>query len=212
MSMNHRFLCDSRAVEVNNVAKEILGDSFVVINVNSLKFLENFETQSAHLDAKLVELCKEKPKKKQIHGEGVGLVDACFDAMIKCYENDFCSLDTISIVDFSLSSHVEHGSRRKSDALVTVLLRIKNSDNHEYSFECTTSSISHSSMAVVQESIAFFINAELAYTRMYYALLDAKERGRQDLVNRFQNYMGILVHATSYEKLVARLENKQING
>jgi hypothetical protein len=210
MTINHMFLCDRRAEQVNNLAKEILGDAFVVIQVVSLKFSENFETNQAQLDAKLVEISQGKPKKKQIHGEGVGLVDACFDAMLKSYDGDFCSLDTISIVDFSLNSHVEHGSKRKSDAQVTVLLRIKNSDNHEYAFECTTPSISHSSMAVVQESIAFFINAELAYTCMHHALRDAKDRGRHDLVARFQNHMGTLVHATSYEKLVAVLESRKV--
>lgn len=209
MSINHTFTCDRRAEQVSSLAKEILGDAFVTINVVSLKFSENFETNQAQLDAKLVEVSQGKPKKKQIHGEGVGLVDACFDAMIKSYEADFCSLDSISIVDFTMNSHVEHGSKRKSDAQVTVLLRIKNAANHEYAFECTTPSISHSSMAVVEESIAFFINAELAYTRMHYALKDAKERGRHDLIERFQNQMGTLVHATSYEKLVTILQERK---
>jgi hypothetical protein len=63
-------------------------------------------------------------------------------------------------------------------------------------------------MAAVQESIAFFINAELAYTRLHFALKDAQERGRHDLVVRFQNQMSTLVNATSYEKLVASLSDR----
>jgi len=206
MSLNHSFSCDRRAQEVNLLAKDILQDAWVIIQIVNLKFVENFETSKALLDAKLIEISEGKPKKKSIHGEGVGLVDACFDAMIKSYDEDFCSLDSISIVDFTVNAHVEHGSKRRSDAKVTALLRVKNSQDHEYAFECTTTSISHSSVASVQETIAFFINAELAYTRMHYALKDAKERGRHDLVVRFQNHMSTLVHATSYEKLVANLK------
>lgn len=209
MSINHTFECDKRAEQVRFLTKEILGDGFVSINVVGIKFLENFETNQAQLDAKVVEISFAKPKKKAIHGEGVGLVDACFDAMIKCYESEYCSLDTISIVEFTLSSNVERASKRKSDAHVTGVLRITNSANYEYTFLCTTPSISHSSIAVVQEAVAFFINAELAYTRMYYALKDAKDRGRHDLIDRYQNHMATLVHATSYEKLVSVLEKRR---
>lgn len=209
MTIYHSFACDQRALQVKNLAKEILGESMVMVQVISLKLSESFETSLVLFDAKVVELCQGKPKKKLIHGEGVGLVDACFDAMIKSYDGEFCSLDTISIVDFSVNALVEHGSHRRSDAKVTALLRMKNSQDSEYSFECTTPSISHSSVAVVQESIAFFINAELAYTRLYYALNDAMERGRHDLVSRYQNQMATLVHATSYENLVASLRERQ---
>ena len=209
MTIHHTFNCDERAMQVNHLAREILSEHMMVIQIVSLKFSENFETSKAVLEAKVVEVSDEKPKKKNIHGEGVGLVDACFDALLKSYEGDFCSLDTISIVDFTVNAHLEHSNKRKSDAKVTALLRIKNSQESEYAFECTTSSISHSSVAAVQESIAFFINAELAYTRMHHALKDAKERGRNDLAARYQNQMATLVQATSYEKLVDRLRNEQ---
>lgn len=207
MSITHSFACDSRAMQVNNLAKEILGDSWVAIQVVSLKLSENYETSEAKLDAKLIEVSEGKPKKRVVHGEGVGLVDAYFDAMIKSYEQDFCSLDTIFIVDFSVNAHIEHASKRRSDAKVTALLRVKNAEEHEYAFECTSSSSSHSSLAVVQEAIAFFINAELAYITLYKAIKDATERGRHDLITRYQNQMGTLVNATSYEKLADRLKN-----
>lgn len=208
MTINHSFASDLRAEQVSNLAREILGDACVLIQVISLKFTENFETSKAMFDARLIEISQGKPKKKTIQGEGVGLVDACFDAMIKSYDGEYCSLDTISIVDFVVNAHIGHGSLRKSDAQVTATLRVKNSQDHEYAFECTTSSISHSSVAAVQESIAFFINAELAYTRLHFALKDAQERGRHDLVVRFQNQMSTLVNATSYEKLVSSLQNR----
>jgi|SRR5579871_3296019 len=208
MTKQHFFACDQRALEVSSLAKEILGDAWIVIDIVDLKFAENYETSRALLDAKLIEMSSGKPLNKAIQGEGVGLVDACFDAMIRCYDKDYCSLDTISIVDFKVNAHVEHGSKRKSDAKITALLYVKNSQNHEYGFECMTSSISHSSVAVVQESVAFFINAELAYKQLYRALKDAEQRGRSDLVARFQNQMSTLVHATSYENVVKAL-NRQ---
>lgn len=209
MSFNSNFVCDQRAEQVLKLAREVLGQSLIEIQIVGLKLIENFESSSAKLEAKLVELSEAKPKKKTVNGQGVGLVDACFDALIRSYNESFCSLDSISIVDFSVSAHLDRASQRKSDAKITALLRVKNSLDHEYAFQSTTTSISHSSVCVVQGSIAFFINAELAYARLYKALADAKARARHDLIDRYQNQMATLVHATSYEKLVARLRNEQ---
>ena len=111
------------------VGEGILADAWVIIQIVSLKLTKNFETSKALLDAKIIDISEGKPKKKSIQGDGVGLVDACFDAMIKCYNVDYCSLDTISIVDFAVNAHVDHGSSRKSDAKVTAMLHVKNSQN-----------------------------------------------------------------------------------
>lgn len=206
--MKHQLITDERARKVSELSKEILEDSMVVVQIINIKFMENFETSQAKIDAKVIEVSGEKVKKRNIHGEGVGLVDACFDAMVRCFNEDYYSLDSISIVDFTVSSNLELDSKRKSDANASTLIRVKNSLNCEYSFKSTTSSVSHSSVAVVGESIAFFINAELAYKKLHYALNDAKDRGRHDLITRFQNQMSTLVNATSYEKLVESLKTK----
>ena len=130
--------------------------------------------------------------------------------MLKAYEHDYCSLVSISIVDFSVNAHLNSSNSRQSDAKVSALLRVKNSDAHEYAFECTTSSISHSSVGAVQAAIAFFINAESAYIRLHRALANAQDRGRHDLIERYCNQMSTIVKATSYEALASRLKNKPI--
>lgn len=205
MSFNTNFICDHKAQQVLTLSKEILGQSLLEIQIVAIKLSENFEENSASIAVKLVELCEGKTKKKSIGGEGVGLVDACFDALIKAYNEQYCSLDDISIVDFGVNTNFDQASRRKSDAKACAILRVKNSDDFEYAFQYTTTSISHSSVSAAKEAIAFFINAELAYTRLYVAFKDAQARGRNDLIERYQNQMSTLVHATSYEKLVDKL-------
>ncbi|MCA9507042.1 MAG: hypothetical protein KC505_01295 [Myxococcales bacterium] len=209
MKVSSDFKCDQRAEQVLKLSKEVLGSNLIEIGVVALKLSENFETSKATFEAKLLEISQGQPKEKNITGEGVGLVDACFDALIKCYNQTFCSLDSISIEDFIVSVHLERASLRKSDSKISALLRVKNSLDHEYSFQSTTTSISRSSVSVVQEAVAFFINAEFAYEKLYRALEDAKERARHDLVERYQNQMATLVHATSYEKLVEKLRKEK---
>lgn len=207
MSFDRKFVCDQQAEQVLTLAKEILGDAYIVVQVISLKLFENFELTQAKIEASLVEISDNKPKKLKIHGEGVGLVDACFDGMLKAYEQNYCSLMSISIVDFSVNAHLDSSNKRQSDAKVSALLRVKNSDAHEYAFECTTSSISHSSVGAVQAALAFFINAESAYIMLHRALANAKDRGRHDLIERYCNQMSTIVKATSYEALASRLRN-----
>jgi hypothetical protein len=200
-----QFVRDSQAEVISLLAQEILADDRLVLETLSLKLSENFETNLAKVEVKIIELVNGKIKNLLIQGEGVGLIDAYFDAMIKNYEKNFCSLEHISIVDFRVAAHTDNATQRKSDANVTALLRVKNSDRHEYTFECTTSSISHSSLSVVEEAIAFFLNSELAYKKLHIALINAKERGRPDLIEKYQNQMATLVKATSYEKLVQHI-------
>jgi hypothetical protein len=200
--------CDEKAGQVSRLACEILGYEYLILQTQSLKLMENFETNHAKLEAKIVEIAKNKPHKRTIQGEGVGLIDACFDGMIKAYEPEYVSLDAIRLIDFSLNTKAESQSKRRSDANVTAMLRVNNSENYEFTFFRTTSSISHSSVEVVQDMVAFFINSELAYVAMYRALENAKGRGRSDLIERYQNQMATLVQATSYKAVVEKLRSK----
>lgn len=208
MRLNNQVIFDHHAEVIFKLIREIMGDECLVIETVSIKFWENFETNRAKIQAKIIEFSLDKSIKLNIEGEGVGLIDAYFDAMIKNYESQYSSLDQISIVDFHVKADIEHGTQRKSDAKVTALLRVKNADNFEYAFEGTSFSISHSSVLVVQGVLAFFINAEKTYKKLHFALGNAKERGRFDLVERFQNQMATIVKATSYEKLVHTLNAK----
>jgi hypothetical protein len=200
--------CDSRVQEVSKLTKEILGENILEIKVEEIKFSENFETTLAKFEAKALELCNKKIKKRTVIGQGVGFIDACFDSLIKAYEENYNSLDSISIANFVINAHLEAGNKRKSDAHVTVLLRIKNANDFEYTFTCTSLSVSKSCVFVIQHCIAFFINAEEAFKKLHFALKDAQERSRSDLIERYKNQMSTLVHATSYENLVLKLKSE----
>jgi hypothetical protein len=199
---------DDRATAVWTLAGEILGEQRLTIEVVSFSFEENFEAHEATINATIVEVTNSVAAHRSILGTGVGLVDAFFEGMIREYSAHFCSLDSIAIVDFTVNAHLDSTKSRQSDAEVTALLRVKNAMDFEYGFQCTTSSISHSSVTVVQHAIAFFINAELAYTAAHIALTDAKNRSRPDLVEKYQNQLATLVHATSYQKLAERLRQQ----
>lgn len=201
-----KIIYDDKVEQVFRLTKEILQDSILDISIQEIKLIENFENNTANLNAKCLELFNKKITKKNIQASGVGLVDACFNAMINAYENKYLSLASISIADFVLNSHLEIGNQRKSDAYVTALLRIRNANGFEYNFQATSLSVSKSCVTVIQQCLAFFINAEEAFKKLHFALKDAQERSRSDLVERYKNQMSTLVNATSYENLILKLK------
>ncbi len=197
---------DEQSSRVELLAHEILRGNHVQLQTKYLELHEDFVLGKA--DVKATILHKQGSEEKSIHveGQGVGLVDALFDAMMKAFSKEHLSLAKISIVDFNISIKMRGTDGRKTDAFAIATLRVRTSDNYEYAFSHRTSSISRSSANVVADVFAFFINSERAYTQLYLALNDAKKRGRSDLAERYQNQMATLVHATSYGDIVEKLK------
>lgn len=208
MNITNTAAFEHRVLEVNLLAKEILSDEFISLDIKEINFAESFDKNKIFFEGIIFEP-NIKNSSKKINGSGVGFVDSCFDAIIREYEKEYSSLHDISIVDFMVKSDLSGKSKRKSDADLTAILRVKNGDDFEYSFASTSPSLTYSSLSVVCSCITFFINAEKAFRKIYFALEDAKKRSRNDLIEKYKSQMSTLVNATSYEKVVLELKNKE---
>lgn len=202
---------DFEAQKVDVIAREVLGSNYMRLQVKSLELQEDFAAMSSRLRAKVDCIISDNTRELNLEGQGVGLVDAAFEGMMKAFAPEHISLTAISIDDFSISIRFRGTEGRKSDAYAIALLRMRNSENHEYAFTYRTPSISQSSLAVVTEAVAFFVNSERAYTQLHLALSDARTRNRFDLAERYQQQMAILVTATSYKQVVEKM-NKGPKG
>jgi hypothetical protein len=196
---------DGAAQKVDAVSREALGSNYIRLKTDHLDLDEDFANGTAHVKAKLSQTSGDFTKVVDIDGTGVGLIDALFDALMKSYAPEHTSLNGISIVDFQIGIRAQGAHGRRTDAQAVATLRVKNSDNYEYAFTHRTTSISQSSVAVVQDVICFFVNSERAYIQLYTALEDAKKRARPDLVERYKNQMATLVEATSYREVAGRI-------
>jgi len=196
---------DHKAQNMERVALEVLGKTYVQFKTERLLLDEDFEKANAVVKANLVETIGEQTKALEIEGQGVGLIDAFFDAITNAFAREYSSLSSISIVDFHINIKFKNSMGRKSDALAVATLTVKNLENHDFVFNYASSSISQTSIAVVLEAMRFFINCERAYIQLYIALEDAKKRSRFDLIERYQNQMSTLVQATSYRQIVERM-------
>jgi hypothetical protein len=196
---------DGEGQKVDNLAHEVLGKTYVTLKTEHLELSEDFGEGKAIVKARMFHIVDDVTTNIEIQGGGVGLVDALFDGMLKNFAREYASLSTVSIVDFNIGIKLKGTHGRRTDALAIATLRVKNSDDYEYTFLHRTPSISQSSVGVVQDVVRFFVNSERAYIQLYVALDDAKKRGRPDLVERYQNQMATLVRATSYKEIVARI-------
>lgn len=199
---------DDEAKKVDLVSHEVLGANYMTISVNHLELEEDCVAMRSRLQAYIIVRKADQSHEIKALGEGVGLVDAAFDSMMKAFGPEHISLNGISIDDFGISTKFRTTFGRKSDADAIALLRMRNSENYEFAFTCRTPSISQSSLGVVTQAFAFFVNSERAFVQLHLGMEDAKLRNRQDLVERFQRQMSVLVHATSYKKVVEKLSEK----
>lgn len=199
---------DFEAQKVDLLAKEVLGANYMRLEVKKLELKEDCTALKSVLLAEIDVLIGESRKTVSIEGQGVGLIDAAFEGMMKAFAPEYISLSAITIDDFSIAIKFRGTKGRKSDAYAIALLRMRNSEDYEYAFTYRTPSISQSSMAVVTEAVGFFINSERAYIQLRLALDDAKARDRFDLSEKYRQQMAILVTATSYKQVVEKMQKR----
>ena len=144
----------------------------------------------------------------RIEGDGVGVVDAFFDGVMKLYGEEYPSLKTIAVHDFEVVSKFDDAKGRRSDAGAVARLLIRNSEDEVFTFTRETSSVTRSVVRVSLDALTFFINSERAFVQCHLALQDAKARRRSDLVQRYRTMMGTLVGATSYSEVIERLKRE----
>lgn len=192
---------EGQAARVDLINREVLGNTYLVLNTEKLQLMEDFTAQQAEVTADVIQTIGEVQTRFLVKGSGVGLVDAYFAGMFSKFAPEYPTLNSINIVDFSINTRAEGMVGVRSDAVANAVLVVRNSEGHRYAFSARSLSISQSSTMVVQDTFRFFVNSERAYVQMKVALEDAKKRGRYDLIERYTNQMATLVQATSYENI-----------
>jgi hypothetical protein len=201
---------DPRVSEVAAIVNEVLGASQVCLTLMHLSLDEDIRTQQAIVKATIEIEKEEGTREVEIEGRGVGLLDAFFEGLVAFFSKEYASLKSISVSDYQVKLGTEDSlmGGRNSDADATAVIRVCNSDEQVYEFAQRTPSVTYSSALAAINVANFFINSEMAYVRMHMAIKDAKERRRSDLVEKYRGKMAVLVHATSYSEVVARLDGE----
>ncbi len=201
---------DPEAARVDHLAREILHEQYRAYDVRRIEVVEALgDGVSVTVNLGVKGQDGVDGGVVVVRGSGVGLVDAFFNGVMAAWADEFASLKTIHISDFSVATGFDGAKGRRSDALAHARLRLKNAHDVEYTFEHPTASITRSCVQVVLDAVVFFINAERAYVQLQLALKDATERRRSDLVARYREQMSTLVLATSYAEVSEKLHRAE---
>jgi hypothetical protein len=140
-----------------------------------------------------------------IRGDGRGLLDALFNALIAKLVDDCHSLSNLRLEEFQISVDEEDLKKlrrqgRGTDARVEVTLIINNGCGKLIPFRSRSRSMIAASVDVVSKTIEFFVNSERAVLRLKWLIEDSRSRNRGDLTERYIHMLSSLVCNTSYEK------------
>lgn len=175
-----------------DLIKKVLGKSYSEINVKSISVLDDLDSETCDIVLKL-------SSGITVEARGVGIVDAIFSGLKSYFSGEFRSLSEIELTKFFAKAKSEG-----TGSEVEVELIIKNSYNKSFVFVDNSNSLITSSTRVSVAVVEYFVNAEKAFFQVFNALNDARDRNREDLVNRFESELSLLVENTSYSDLLKK--------
>jgi hypothetical protein len=184
--------------------KRVLDKDYIEMHLDKLVVDEDSdETRSkVHL-----EMSDANGAKISVDGEGVGLVDAIFNALLECYGLEYQSIKSIEVVAFRVEARLDTKTDKAGvDSMGCVTLGVHNSEGKLFEFSDESRSISRSSARAMLAAVEYFVNAERAFITLHRARMDAKERRRDDLVVRYTRELAEVVKSTSYADVIENMK------
>lgn len=188
-----------------DLIRRVLGDDVFSLELVTLSQEESLEAEQCKVELQI----KANGASFKAEGEGVGLVDAVWDALMKKYSSEYSSLKTIEISKFLIEA--KRGTQHRTagaDAIGDVILEIKNTEGRYFKFVDSSRSIVSSGAKAVFAAVEHFINSERAFVMLFKSRDDAKARNRQDLVTRYTRELSEVVKCTSYSEVIEEMKNK----
>jgi len=187
--------------KISGIVCEVLNESYVSLQVKNFILEEDLENDESLVNCQLML----GEKEIQLEGQGSGVVDALFCAIINVLSPEFSSLNNIQLVDFILKAKPTKKGFG-SAGFVNIELAVTNSRGKKIHFLHKSKSIIGAAISVIQKTIEYFINSELAMIQLKKSLQNAEERGRMDLVTKYTDMMSELVKNMPYNKIIMEKE------
>ncbi len=199
-------MSDEQAQMISKM-KEILQDGYIELRVKSYSVTEDLEAHTCKLSCELVPW-EQGSERVIMEGEGVGTIDALFEALRTGLAADYPSLNTIEFSAFEIRGLMdgEQGSGSKAQAEATV--GILNSEEREFMFKAKAPSISHAGIMATVNAAEYFVNSERTFVRLHEILEHYRSERRADLVQKYTTLMSEVVKNTSYSEVVEKIREQ----
>ncbi len=195
-----------RPLENLDLIKRVLGSEYLELSIRRLHVEEDLASEITKV---VVETSDENGQAPRLDGEGCGLVDALYGALLRRYGPEYQSLQSIELTNFDVSARFETKTEHAGvDAVGEVSVDIRNSEGRIFTFSDASRSITSSTARAVLVAVEYFMNAERAFITLYRSLKDAQERGREDLVTRYTRELAEVVKSTSYAEVIENIRRE----
>jgi len=192
--------------EVNSIKSTVAmflhtSKSFLPLEVKSLEITEDLENDISRVSYVIALNGTEVA----ISGTGEGVVDALFRSMIQQLSKDYPSLEQIRLSEFHVKAKIKN--KRKSigsDAPVKVELVVENASHIKIPFSHEAKSLNNAACKAVIKTVEYFINCEVAIIKLKKCILDAKDRNRSDLLEKYTLIMSEIVKNMSYKNILTQ--------
>lgn len=187
------------------LVRDVLKDDYLGLDIDRIEVVEDVAA-GAHSAVKVtLRETGATARTQVIDGQGSGIVDALYHGLVAHYAPEYPSLGTIKFTGFGVTGRMDTGRQSGLDAEAEVSLSVANTHEHTFEFAARDRSLVAAALRVVTEAAEYFINSERAYIAVYRAFTDARQRGRQDLVQRYTHQLAQLVDTTSYSEVIERI-------
>jgi len=184
------------------IIRRVLGANYLELKLAKLRLEEEPEVATrVHVSV------LEGGNPVEVDGQGVGLVDALYNALLNRFAIEYQSLKSISLAGFVVDADVETKKGKAGvDAVGKVTLDVTNSEGRRFTFQDASRSVTASVARAVLAVVQYFLNAERAFITLHKARKDAQDRGRVDLVARFTAELAEVVESTSYAEVIESIK------
>jgi hypothetical protein len=187
--------------KIMDIVHSVLNESYVPLRIKDFTLKEDLENDKSLITCQLM-LGEENAF---LEGQGDGVVDALFCTIINELSSEYSSLNSIQIIDFILKAKpVKRGFG--SGGFVNIDLAIRNRLGEKTHFLHEARSLNGAVILVVQKTIEYYVNSELAALQLKKSLRNAKKRNRTDLEEQYINMMSELVKNMPYNKIIKEKE------
>jgi len=184
--------------------KDVLHEDYINLSVRRYEMSEDVQSGPCSVTVELQR--GDDGPTETISGAGVGFVDALYHGLSDHYAREYPSLGTITFTGFEVKGHMNTSEGQGADAECLVSLVVVNTEERQFRFEDQGRSLVAAATKVVVEAAEYFINSERAYISAFRSMLDAKDRGRPDLIEVYTAQLAELVKTTSYSEVIERIK------
>ncbi len=181
--------------------EHVLAEDLLALRIERLTLDENLTAATSRVTLEATEAAS--GARYTIQGEGVGLIDALFRALVDRFAPEYRSLGPLRFTSFSIQARcATEGASSGSDAIAEVTLELCSANGNLFRFDASGRSIASAATRAVVSGVEYFVNAERAFIARCKVTREAEDRGRDDLVARYTRDLTEIVQCTNYAELV----------